>query len=93
MFSLNIEMYGIPENITLQNKVAVDLADEASLKEVVVALKRKIPALEGTVICQGQDLLLEEYSFIINGQSHPGDSNIRIKRNDRIVLVLMATGG
>jgi hypothetical protein len=93
MFTLGIEMYGIPQNITRQYKMAVDLQDEASLKDVVLALKRQIPALEGPVICPGQDRLNEEYTFIVNGQSQPGESNIRIQRNDRIVLVLMATGG
>lgn len=93
VFSVNIEMYGIPQNITQQNKMAVDLEDEAGLREVVLALKRQIPALEGPVICEGQDSLIENYAFIINGQSQPSDSNVRIQRNDRIVLVLMATGG
>jgi hypothetical protein len=93
MFTLNIEMYGIPQNIIQQYKTAVDLEDGAGLKDVVRALKLKFPALEGPVICQGQDQLIESYSFIVNGQSQAGDSNVRIQPNDRVVLVLMATGG
>lgn len=93
MFRINIEMYGVPQNITPHYKTAVELEDEASLSDVLRALKRQIPALEGTVICQGQDCLVENYAFIINGQSQPEDSNVHIKPDDRIVLVLMATGG
>ncbi|MBN1190476.1 MAG: MoaD/ThiS family protein [Dehalococcoidales bacterium] len=93
MFTLNVEMYGIPQKITQQYKTSVNLEDEAGLKDVVQALKRKIPALEGPVISRGQDRLTEEYSFIINGRSLPGDSNIKIRPDDRIVLVLLATGG
>jgi hypothetical protein len=93
MFTLNIEMYGIPQNITRQIKVAVELDDEAGLKNVVAALKRQLPALEGPVICQGQDRLVEEYAFLVNGQSQTEDSIIRIQPNDRIVVVLMAMGG
>jgi hypothetical protein len=93
MYTLQVEMYGIPQNITQQYKTAVDLEDGAGLKDVIQALKRQVPALEGPVICQAQDRLTEAYSFIINGQSQPGDGNIRIQPNDRIVLVLMATGG
>jgi|WetSurMetagenome_2_1015567.scaffolds.fasta_scaffold476422_2 hypothetical protein len=93
MFTLNVEMYGIPQNITQQYKTVVDLEDESGLKDVVRALKRQIPALEGPVISQGQDQLIESYSFIVNGQSQPGDSDVRIQPNDRVVLVLMATGG
>jgi hypothetical protein len=92
-FILNVEMYGIPQNIARQYKTAVDLEDGATLKDVVLALKRRIPALDGPVICQGQDQLTESYSFIVNGQSQPGESNIRIKPDDRVVLVLLATGG
>jgi hypothetical protein len=93
MFTANIEMYGIPQDIYPKIKVAVDLNDEASLTDVVIALKKKIPGLEGPVIGQGQDSLLENYAFIVNGQSQPEGSNFRIHPQDRIVLVLMATGG
>jgi hypothetical protein len=93
MFKVNVEMYGIPPNITSQNKMVVELADKASLKDIVVALKHEIPPLEGPVIGQGQDRLIENYAFIVNGQSQPDDSNLPIQPNDRIVLVLLATGG
>ncbi len=93
MFSLNVEMYGIPQDITQQYKTAVELDDNSGLKDVIRALKRRLPALEGQVICRGRNELIENYSFIVNGQSQPGDSNIRIQPGDRVVLVLMATGG
>jgi hypothetical protein len=93
MFEVNVEMYGLPHNITQQNKIAVKLKDEASLKDIVAALKQKIPELEGQVIQRGQDQLIENYSFIVNGQFQPFDSGHRIQQNDRIVLVLLATGG
>jgi hypothetical protein len=93
MFEVNIEMYGLPHNITQQNKIVVLVKDEASLKDIVAALKQKIPALEGQVIQREQDQLIENYTFIVNGQFQPGDGGYRIQQNDRIVLVLLATGG
>ncbi len=93
MFTVNIEMYGVPQSVTQQYKTRLDLEDGASLQDVIQALKQKMPAMEGSVIYQGQDRLIENFSFIVNGQSQPEDSDIRIQPNDRIVLVLMATGG
>jgi hypothetical protein len=93
MFHCAIEMYGIPQNITQQNKVELELKDEAILKDIVMALKQKIPELEGPVIQHEQGRLIESYAFIVNGQFQLGDSNVRIHHNDRVVLVLLAMGG
>jgi hypothetical protein len=93
VFKLIVEMFGLPQKISQEGKVEIQLRDNASLKEVVTALKRKIPDLEGPVIRQGQDELVENYAFIVNGQFQAGDSNLRIRPDDRTVLVLLATGG
>jgi hypothetical protein len=93
MFKSIVEMFGLPPKISQEGKVEIDLLDNASLKDVVKALKQKIPALEGPVIRQGQDELIENYAFIVNGQFQPGDGSLRVRTNDRIVLVLLATGG
>lgn len=93
MFTVNIEMYGIPQNIFKENKLAVELNNSARLKDIVASLKQKVPLLEGPVIRQGQDRLIDNYAFIVNGQFQLADADIRIQPNDRIVLVLLATGG
>jgi len=86
-------MYGIPQEITRQYKIEVELQDRADLEGLVLALKKKLPDLEGPVISRGQTRLTEQFSFIINGQSQPPESSISLHPNDRVVLVLMATGG
>ncbi len=93
MFLCTIEIYGLPQSLIPYNKLEVELEDEARIKDVVVALKRKIPELEGPVIEQGQEHLLDNYAFAVNGQFQPGESDIQIHPNDKIVLVLLATGG
>jgi len=93
MYRINIEMYGIPQNISQESKITIEIEAKATLKDVVAALRRKIPALEGPVIMQGHNRLTENYTFIINGQFQPGDTDLSIQPDDRIVLVLLATGG
>ena len=93
MFRCTVEIYGLPQNLVPQNRLEVELEDDASLKDVVAALKRKVPGLEGPVIEQGQDRLLDNYAFAVNGQFQTGESNLPIHPRDKIVLVLLATGG
>jgi hypothetical protein len=93
MFKSVVEMYGIPQEVTRQNKVELELKDDAGLKDIIAGLRQKIPAMDGMVFQRGQDRLTDYYSLIVNGQFQPADSNVRIGKDDRIVLVLLAIGG
>jgi molybdopterin converting factor small subunit len=88
-----VEMFGLPDEITSLQKVEVELKDGASPKDVVAALRSKIPALEGPIICQGEDQLVDRYGFYINGRFYTGDEEIQLKDSDRVVLLTLATGG
>lgn len=93
MFTCTIEMYGISPGITDQNRIDVEVNDGATISHLVAALKARIPALDGAVIQPGSNRLIESYAFIINGQFHFGESEIKVQKGDRVVLVLLATGG
>lgn len=71
----------------------VELRDEASLTDVIVALRQKIPKLEGPVICDGEDKLTEDYVFNINGRFYTDDKEIRIGSGDHVALLTLPTGG
>lgn len=71
----------------------VELRDEASLTDVITTLHMKIPKLEGTVICAGEDKLTEYYAFNINGRFYIDDKDIRIHSGDNIALLALPTGG
>jgi molybdopterin converting factor small subunit len=88
-----VEMFGLSPQITDINKVELELKEGAGLKDLVAALRRKIPALEGSVIKPGEDRLTDWYVFSINGQFQDSDSEIRLRSGDRITLLLLATGG
>jgi hypothetical protein len=88
-----VEMYGISQELTKLSKVELELNEGAGLEDVMSALKQKIPALEGTVFHRGENRLTDFYSLIVNGQFQLNDSNVKVGKDDRIVLVLLAVGG
>jgi len=88
-----VEMYGLSSEITELREVEIELEDRARLGDVVRALMRKIPALEGHVIRTEEDRLTEYYAFNINGRFYFDDRELQVHEGDHIVLLTLATGG
>jgi molybdopterin converting factor small subunit len=88
-----IEIYSLPREMSEFKRVDIDLNNGASLREIVNALRRKYPALEGIVIRAGGGHLLEKYMFNINGTFYFNDAEFKLKEGDRIALLTVATGG
>lgn len=93
MFKCVIGLFGLPHEIASEHEVEVELRDEASLTDVIVALRHKIPRMEGPVICDVEDKLTEYYAFNINGRFYTDDKEIRIHSGDNIALLAIPTGG
>ena len=93
MFECVIPMYGIPREITEQREVKVKLRNEATMAEVVAAMKEKIPSLEGPVFRAGENRLNENYKFNINGNFYYAGMDFNLKNSDRIALLMPVTGG
>ena len=88
-----VQLFGLPREITELQKVEVELKDEASLGDVIAALRREIPALEGHVIRVGENRLTEHCAFNINGRFYLDDREIQLQDGDHIALLTLATGG
>jgi len=88
-----IPMYGLPREITEKREVEVELKDGAGMAEVVAALRKNVPALEGPVIVPGEDRLIDEYKFNINGTFYFAGMDFKLKKGDRIALLVPMTGG
>lgn len=86
-------MYGLPREITEIRNVEVELPDEASMAEVIAALREKVPSLEGPVFRVGEDRLQEQYKFNINGQFYFDGMDFKLRQDDRIALLVPMTGG
>lgn len=93
MFRCVVGMFGLSDEVTELREVEVELKDGASLGDVIAALRREIPALEGKVIRAGEERLMENYAFNINGQFHSDDSEFQLRDGDHVALLLLATGG
>ena len=88
-----IPMYGIPREVTEKREVEVEIKEGAGMAEVVAALRKKVPALEGRAIVRGEDRLADEYKFNINGTFYFAGMDFKLKRGDRIALLVPMTGG
>jgi len=93
MLNLKVEMYGLPSNATTLKDVTVELNDGASITDLIAALKKTIPSLEGLVIRDGTDRLTESYTFNINGHFYIGYEHLKLKPADSVKLLLVASGG
>ena len=89
-----VEMYGLSSELTKLRKVEVELNDRANLRDLVAALRHKIPTLEGHVICAGEDRLTENYTLNINGRFYADDAEeLQLQSSDRVALLTLAVGG
>ncbi|HSW57983.1 MAG TPA: MoaD/ThiS family protein [Dehalococcoidales bacterium] len=93
MFKVKMAMYGLYHGITNLREVELDLPEGAGMAEVVAQMRLKIPALEGPVIRQGENRLVELYKFNINGQFYFDGMDFKLAPGDRIALLVPATGG
>ncbi len=88
-----VQLFGLSHEVTELQKVELELKDGARLQDVIAALKREIPALEGRVIRTGENRLTDHYVFNINGGVYFNEKEIQIKDGDHIMLLTLASGG
>jgi hypothetical protein len=93
LFKCTIGLFGLPPDATRDRSVDIDLPDAARLTDVIAALKRRIPALEGPVITPGEDRLTAAYAFNVNGRFYTDEVELSIRPCDRVGLLMLATGG
>jgi molybdopterin converting factor small subunit len=91
-----VEFYGVPVNPT-DLKVNIEVKEKAKLKDVIAALRQKVPALEGNIIVPGQDHIVEGYTFNIHGRfyidGYDDDNDLQLKDGDHIALLTIPIGG
>ena len=96
MTRCSVEFFGLPAKLS-ELKVEIEVKEGAKLKDVVAALRRKVPALEGSIIVAGEDRMVDGYTFNIHGRfytdSDDGDENLQLRDGDRIALLTVPIGG
>ncbi len=93
MFKVIIPMYGLQREITELREVEVELREGATMPEVIAAMRAKVPSLEGPVVRSGEDRLVEQYKFNINGKFYFDGQDFNLHKGDRIALLVPMTGG
>ena len=93
MPTYHVELFGMSNQVVGLREVEVELDDVACLEDVVAALRRTMPALEGSVILPGKDRLAKHYTFNVNGRFHLDDYAVKVHQGDHIVLLTFALGG
>lgn len=93
MVKCNVELFGLPDEITKLRNVEIDLEKGAGLSDLIAALRQKIPALEGSIFVPGENKLTKFYVFNINGRFCMNDSKVQIQSSDHIVLLTFPLGG
>lgn len=86
-------MFGLPQQLAIPPQVEVEINEGSGIPELVMAIRNKMPFLEGPVIVPGEARLTGSYAFVVNGEFQPVDSEIQIRNGDRVVLILLAVGG
>jgi molybdopterin converting factor small subunit len=93
MFKGKVYIYGLPREIADVREVEVELNDDATMGEVIAAIKEKVPALDGPVFRKGENRLVELYKFNVNGDFYYDGQDFRLNIKDRIALLMPVTGG
>lgn len=93
MIKCTVEMWGLPREVSGLPAVEVELENNAGLSDVIAALKREVPALEGSVIRVGEDRLEDTCVFNIDGQFLQEEEKVTLRNGDRLRLLTLATGG
>lgn len=93
MAMYSVELLGMANVLADLRNVNVKLDGPVSLRDLVGALRREMPALEGSVIRPGEDRLTSHCSFNVNGRFHIDDYDVVVRSGDHIVVVALALGG
>ncbi|MBA7694129.1 hypothetical protein ES703_102736 [subsurface metagenome] len=86
-------MFGLSREVSGVQEVELKLENDASLGDVVAALRREFPEMEGQVIRKGEDRLEDSCIFNINGRFYYDENDLRFRDGERLRLLTLATGG
>lgn len=89
--SVSVELFGVPRMLAKTKSVTLDLAEGATLAQVLSALAEKLPMLAGRIIEAGG--LISGYTCNINGLDFVRTPNAKVKSGDKIFLLSADAGG
>jgi len=90
---LTVELFGLARRLSGEKEVMVEVSDEATLRNVVVALTRRFPAFLGPLVVPETYELVEPYFFNYDGRRVSKSLEEKPKEDDRLLLLFTEAGG
>jgi hypothetical protein len=93
MATYGVEIFGIPDLLGDRRDVRVEIEGVTTLAGLVSELRRCMPALEKRVILSGEDRLLPQLWFNVNGRFYRDQYDLVVSPRDHILILSLAMGG
>jgi|Deesub1362A_J573_1020465.scaffolds.fasta_scaffold01243_12 molybdopterin converting factor small subunit len=90
---LTVELFGLARRLAKEKEVIVELSDDATLRDVVVALTKKFPDFLGNLVVPETYDLKAPYFFNINAKRVARSLEERPKEEERLLLMFVEAGG
>ena len=88
-----VELLGLSHMFPGVRDVEIEADPDITLGELVKALRRAMPTLEGRIIKFDEDELAGLYAFNVNGRFYLDEYGVIVQPADHILLIMLAFGG
>lgn len=88
-----VELFGLARRLTKAKEVQVEVKQESTLRDIVVALRQRFPELVGPIIEPDTNELIMPYLFSIGGRQMVQSLDFKPREGDEILLMFVAAGG
>ena len=90
---VTVELFGYPRQLAGEKEVALDLSEEAHMRDVLVRLGERFPRLLGPVIAPQTYELTAPYLLNIDGRRVVSDFDTRPEDGQHLLLFFVDAGG
>ena len=88
-----VELFGMARISSGRGDVEIDLPPGGGMEGIVEALADACPALVGIAIREDRTVLLDSYTFNLNGTTFVSSETARLREGDRLLLFSSLAGG
>jgi len=90
---ISVELFGLAKQIVGEKEVKIDLQNKKTLKDLTQELVKKYPKLLKTVIKEKTFKTIPPYMFNLDGKHTITDLNVKLKEDDKLLLLFVTIGG
>ena len=90
---VTVEFFGYPRQLAGEKEVALDLSEDARMRDVIVRLAETFPSLLGPVITPQASELAAPYLLNIDGRRVVNDYDMRPEDGQHLLLFFVDAGG